>query len=230
MQNEHPWNSCIPNKWLTCRLITSFSCSFLYSNCFVFSWIVGLHRHQHKLHKWLHKELSSSYVHYHTVHAVIIHLLCDTNRPNSVSNLHYVHALPGPETTVARNGCQSEQCHGLSGSLLDGQHILKRNERQKASVEQKMCLKENEKQEQQHPVLLDGVDTAESTSSDEIDWNVRTLKTSNERLWDGSRGWWIWGRLVSLILLDIVNDKLLSCRVAFKTHLLHHHSQTVNWE
>lgn len=101
------------------------------------SWIVGLHKHQHKLRNAYIRNCPAVMCITTQFHAVIIHLLCDTNRPNSVSNLHYVQALPGLETTAARNGCQSEQCQLERISIswtAAGQHILKRNEKKSGNV------------------------------------------------------------------------------------------------
>ncbi len=122
--------------------------------------------------------------------AVIIHLLCATSRPTSVSNLHYVQALPGTETAAAHNGntgvslnnvTAAERALPLAGPQRASrgpqlENIYARaTRRQKAAVEQKMCLKEDRKQGEQHPALLDGVSGAESTSSDEIVWNAQAL-------------------------------------------------------
>ncbi len=156
----------------------------------MFSWITGPHKLQHKLRNDYIRICPAVVCITTHFQAVIIHLLCATSRPSSVSNLHYAQALPRTETAAARNGntgvslnnvTAAERALPLAGPQRASggpqlENIYSRaTGRQKAAVEQKMFLKEDGKQGEQHPALLDGVSLAESTSSDETDWNTQAL-------------------------------------------------------
>lgn len=148
----------------------------------MFSWITWPHKLQNKLCNDYIRICPAVFP------AVIIHLMCDTSTPTSVSNLHYAQALQGKETTAAHNGrrgCQSEQCycHRLSASIsrtaarlrgtTAGEETFKSCEKTTESC----CWTENvfEGGWRTRTATLDGVSVAESTSSDEMDWNMRAL-------------------------------------------------------
>lgn len=182
-------------------------------------------------------------MHYHTVSCSYIHLLCDTNRPSSVSNLHYAQALPGPETTAACNGCQSKKCHCSSGSPLAGpqqasggpqlaKYIKEVWEEDRKPAQSRKCVWRRRKTRTEtssviecqhsgkHFIWWDRLKCVDSSNFKREALRRELRRVMNSRL----------PGVTSLILLDFVNDKLLSCRVGFKTHLFHHHSQAVDWE
>lgn len=168
----------------------------------MFSWITGPHKLQYILRNDYIRICPAVVCITTHFQAVIIHLLCSTSRPTSVSNLYYAQALPGMETAAARNRNTGVSLNNVTaaeralplagpqrtsgGPQLEKIHS-RATRRQKAAVEPKMCLKEDGKQ---------GVIGWCQRSGKHFIWwdrlkRIGSYQTSNERFGDESWRWWI---------------------------------------